>query len=290
MRICLFLPTTLFALGWLLTGRPAEAQTEMQHHYFETSDGVDLHYLEVGSGRLLVFVPGWTMPAWIWQPQIDRFAASNHVIVLDPRGHGSSEKATYGYNADRQSKDVCELLKHLGDEPAVIVGWSIGGQHVLMCGDQVGPDVVRAVVVVDWDIDFAPSRDFAADRIARLQADRGAFSRAFVEAIHVQPDSAYAEALTNAVLEVPTVAAAMIIASWFFFGPHDMSPMLNRLNRPILLVFSGLDWSIEAAEEVRSGWPDLPVEVIEGTSHALFVDRPDAFNDILEKFLSSLPD
>jgi non-heme chloroperoxidase len=35
-------------------------------HHFLTSDGVKLHYLEAGSGPSMVFVPGWTMPAWIW--------------------------------------------------------------------------------------------------------------------------------------------------------------------------------------------------------------------------------
>lgn len=39
---------------------------------FITSDGVKLHYLESGTGPTILFVPGWTMPAEIWQPQIDR--------------------------------------------------------------------------------------------------------------------------------------------------------------------------------------------------------------------------
>ena len=34
--------------------------------YFETSDGVRLHYVEAGRGRTIVMVPGWTMPAWIF--------------------------------------------------------------------------------------------------------------------------------------------------------------------------------------------------------------------------------
>ena len=42
--------------------------------FFKTSDGVRIHYLEAGSGRPIVFIPGWTMPAWIWQKQIDEFS------------------------------------------------------------------------------------------------------------------------------------------------------------------------------------------------------------------------
>ena len=51
--------------------RMAAAQEAVQSRYFVTSDGVRLHYLEAGpsTGHTIVFVPGWTMPAWIWQPQ-----------------------------------------------------------------------------------------------------------------------------------------------------------------------------------------------------------------------------
>ena len=41
---------------------------------FITSDGVKLHYLESGTGSTILFVPGWTMPAEIWQPQMEHFS------------------------------------------------------------------------------------------------------------------------------------------------------------------------------------------------------------------------
>jgi microsomal epoxide hydrolase len=284
------IPLTLLVLAWMFLAQPAWAQEELRSGHFQTGDGVELHYLEAGSGPLLVFVPGWTMPAWIWQAQLDHFAASHRVVALDPRGQGESEKATYGYTATRRSQDICELLEHLDDAPAVIVGWSIAGQHVLLCADQVGTDVVRAVVVVDWQITLEADSAFAADRIASLQGDRRAFTHAFIEAIHRDPQPEYVEALTEAVLSVPTNAAAMSTANWYFFGPHDLGPVLDRLGRPVLLVFSALDWAVAAAEEVREGWPGVPVEVIDETSHALFVDQPEEFNRVLEAFLASLPE
>ena len=59
---------------------------EFKSAHFVTSDGVRLHYLDAGSGPPLVFVPGWTMPAWIWEPQLSHFSASHRVVALDPRG------------------------------------------------------------------------------------------------------------------------------------------------------------------------------------------------------------
>jgi hypothetical protein len=34
--------------------------------FFKTSDGIRIHYIEAGKGQPIVFIPGWTMPAWIW--------------------------------------------------------------------------------------------------------------------------------------------------------------------------------------------------------------------------------
>ena len=61
-------------------------------HFFLSSDGVRLHYLEAGpsAAHTLVFVPGWTIPAWIWMPQIQALSRRYHVVAFDPRGQGDS--------------------------------------------------------------------------------------------------------------------------------------------------------------------------------------------------------
>jgi len=64
--------------------------------FFKTSDNIRIHYLEEGSGRPIVFIPGWTMPAWIWQKQIDEFSKKYHVVAVDPR---SQVKVTSQHSA-----------------------------------------------------------------------------------------------------------------------------------------------------------------------------------------------
>ena len=74
---------------------------DCKSRYFVTSDGVRLHYLEAGPqlGHTIVFVPGWTMPAWIWRPQIQAFARRYHVVAFDPRGQGDSDAPAVGLRA-----------------------------------------------------------------------------------------------------------------------------------------------------------------------------------------------
>ena len=292
MRMHAIILAILLAVACTLSPEATWAQEEFNSRHFVTSDGVKLHYLDAGSGPSLVFVPGWTMPAWIWEQQLRYFGATHRVVALDPRGQGRSEKPTEGYHATRRGRDICELLEHLGGEPAVVVGWSLGMQEALVCAHEFGTTHIRALVLVDHPI-FADSKialALADERVKSLQVNRKASTRKFIEEILGSPASdAYLEALTEASLSTPTNAAAIMMANLYFIGPTDLRPALDALDRPALFVYSSLDWAVAAAKEVREGWPKVPVKVIDGTPHALFVAKPQEFNRVLEEFLASLP-
>src|SRR4051812_24072290 len=58
------------------TSRHDGAGVPSHDRFVVASDGVRLHVTEAGpaNGRTLLFVPGWTMPAWIFAPQIQAFS------------------------------------------------------------------------------------------------------------------------------------------------------------------------------------------------------------------------
>jgi non-heme chloroperoxidase len=276
------------SLTCMLPPRATMARGEFRSGHFQTSDSVKLHYLEAGSGPTLVFVPGWTMPAEIWEHQLRYFASTHRVIALDPRGQGRSEKPTYGYQPSRRALDIGELLEHLGGEPAVVVGWSLAVQEVLVYTHEFGTNAVRAAVLVDYQIDW--DTEGLRSRFVSLQVKREEWTRQFIRAIHRSPQSdEYLEAMTQAALSTPTNAAAMMIANLILMGPTDLRPALDSLDRPVLFIASSQDWAMEEAEKVRKGWPEIRVEVIGETAHALFVDKPEEFNRVLEEFITTLP-
>jgi microsomal epoxide hydrolase len=280
---------TLLALACMVAPESTRAQVEFRSGHFQTSDGVKLHYLEAGSGPTLVFVPGWTMPAEIWEHQLHHFASTHRVIALDPRGHGRSEKPTYGYQPSRRALDIGELLEHLGGEPAVVAGWSLAMQEVLVLTHEFGTEDIRAVVLVDYAIEF--DTEHLTSRFISLQVEREEWTRNFIRAIHRSPQSEeYLEAMAQAALSTPTNAAAIMIANLILMGPTNLRPALDSLDRPALFIASSQDWAVEQSEIIREGWPEIQVEVIDDTEHALFVDRPEEFNRVLEEFLATLPD
>ena len=149
-------------LSWLtimvLAAQPAAGNpSPAQSGSFTTSDGVRLHYLQAGQGRSILFVPGWTMPAWIWEHQIAHFSRHYRVVAFDPRSHGDSERVTEGHYPNRLARDIRELTQHLELPPTVLVGWSMGALQVLTAVEQFGTGWLSAVVLVDEVLGYSPN-------------------------------------------------------------------------------------------------------------------------------------
>lgn len=268
---------------------PAYAQTRAESHRFAASDGAELHYLEAGTGPLIVFVPGWTMPAEIWQPQIDHFAASYRVVAFDPRGQGRSEKVSYGYYAERRARDIGELLVHLGGEPAILVGWSLGVHEVLEYTRQTGTARVSALVLVDHPIaaDWSTSAAFKS-RYAEVQKNREQWMRMFVRAIFATPQpEPYLEAITAAALSTPANATAIMIGNLILMDTGDLTAAVEALDKPALFV-----WIDGRPEEWREAVlrykPDAEIVVVADAGHTLFVDQPQRFNEAVERFIEKV--
>ena len=112
MRMRSVILAPLLVLLCMSSPRATWAQAEVRSGHFVTSDGVELHYLEAGSGPTLVFVPGWTMPAEIWEAQLGHFASTHRVVALDPRGHlaGFVSEQDHGGHSVQRLTDLADVL------------------------------------------------------------------------------------------------------------------------------------------------------------------------------------
>jgi non-heme chloroperoxidase len=57
------------------------------------SDGVRLSYIEAGTGKPVVMVPGWSQMAIEFKHQLSGLSGRYRVIAFDPRGQGESRQA-----------------------------------------------------------------------------------------------------------------------------------------------------------------------------------------------------
>lgn len=96
-------------------------------NHYATVNGVRLHYVAGGSGRPLVCLPGWPQTWYSFHPVAQELARHYHVILVDIRGMGSSDKPTTGYDKKTMARDIYELVQHLGLGPVSLMGHDIGG-------------------------------------------------------------------------------------------------------------------------------------------------------------------
>jgi epoxide hydrolase 4 len=112
-------------------------------HQYAVVNGVRLHYVEAGSGPLVVLLHGFPEFWYSWRHQIPALAAAGfRVFAPDLRGYNLSDKpaGVPAYRLDVLLEDVVGLIRHADEEKATIVGHDWGGVlawHVAMCRPQV---------------------------------------------------------------------------------------------------------------------------------------------------------
>lgn len=254
-------------------------------HFFLSSDGVQLHYLEAGSpsAHTLVFVPGWTMPAWIWMPQIQAFARYYHVVAFDPRGQGDSSIPDNGYEPERRGRDIAELVAHLAEPKVVLVGWSLGVLDVLASIHVAGDRRLAGLILVDNSVGEEPAPQYhPAPRRRGSPLNHDAAVRAFVRGMfHRRQPAAYLDRLTQAALRTPEAAARRLLA---YPVPRSYwREAVYATKVPLLYVIRPL-W-VAQGENLMRNRPDTEMDVFADAGHALFVDDAARFNDVTEHFL-----
>ena len=284
----------LFLVASLLLGplaAPCLAQSlpgGVTDHFFLSSDGVRLHYLEAGpsAAHTLVFVPGWTIPAWIWMPQIQAFSRRYHVVAFDPRGQGDSAAPASGYEPVRRGRDVAELIDRLGNQSVVVIGWSLGVLDILASIHVAGDSRLAGLVLVDNSVGEEPA---PAPPPFRSGPHRNArppsypeSMKAFVRAMFRRPQPpAYLDRLAEATLRTPPAASRLLLA---YPMPRSYWREAVYATKVPLLYVIRPRW-VAQGENLMRNRPDTEMEVFTDAGHALFIDDAARFNSVTDDFI-----
>jgi microsomal epoxide hydrolase len=267
----------------------AAATPVIERASFPTSDGVRLSYLhaERPGARPIVFVPGWCLPADIWQRQLEFFARTHAVYALDPRGQGESEVPAGGYTADRRAADLHEFLQRL-PRPAVVVAWSLAGLESLQLVQRFGSRRIAALALVDSSVGEGPASrgDGSAAFRQRLREDRAAALNDFAAAIFRRPPpQAEVARLAEAMQRMPLDASLALLD--FGLPREHWRAIARGFRRPLLYAYT--PQYAPQAKLLKAARPATTLAPFDDAGHALFADAPEQFNGELTRFLASLP-
>ncbi len=118
---------------------------------FIDANGLRFHLLDWGGhGEWIVCLHGLASQAHIWDLVAPRLSDAFHVIAIDQRGHGLSDKPDTGYDFATITADLDAILKalHTSRDRVVLAGHSWGGNVALQYAVD-HPDQARALVLID---------------------------------------------------------------------------------------------------------------------------------------------
>src|SRR5438477_1871155 len=276
----------------------ADSASQAPGRKVDAGEGVSLRAIEAGQAGpapTLVFVPGWSTGADIWRQQIDRFAPTHRVIAFDPRSQGQSTITTSGNTPEMRAQDLHKLLEQLNARRPVLIGWSQGVQDLAAYIERYGTHDLAGLVLVDAAVSdgadgiAARAQETAAQfkMFAVYQAHQQEYLRGMMEAIisKPQPPGAIDRLVATGLKTPPTIGVAMLVAD--LFGVNRTAA-LKKIDCPTLIIASAKSDELARQQAGAGQIPHARFEKIEDAAHAVFLDQPVRFAELLEKFLKDL--
>src|ERR671933_1249345 len=291
------------------TGRSAWMDVDWrEHRRFVEVGGRRLNVVEIGEGDPpVVFVHGLAGSWQNWLENMPHFAAAGHrVVAFDLPGFGSSDMPGERISIPGYGRLVDALLDRLGVGPAVLVGNSMGGFIAAEVAIQFPARVERLVLVRAAGLTIEYQRDeriLGALRFGqRLLMAWGGFVGARSEAVARRPRAR--ELLLRLVVAHPDRLPAPLVAEQVHgsgdpgfvdaldaLTDYPIRARLGEIGCPTLIVWGAEDRLVPVrdADEFERLIPDARKVVWPETGHAPMLERPAAFNALVDRFIAEGP-
>ena len=263
--------------------------------FVDVEKGVEIHYLEKGEGSPMVFIPGLTFGAEIFENQLAYFSKDHRVIAIDPRGQGLSYKGVDGNDYITHGKDLGALIEKLELDDTVLVGWSTGNLDAWSYVKQFGTDKLKAVITIDMSpLPLSPDPKWwtegtmeelsqvATEFLTSQKGVRDFFSD-YATGIMIQHEMDEYELakIMDISNKTPYWICRALFCDAIFSNYLDTAKDLGKNFKA--LMFIAEHWADIAKPFVEKELPGTETYVMGG--HLMFYEYPDRFNKQLEDFL-----
>jgi pimeloyl-ACP methyl ester carboxylesterase len=252
-----------------------------------------------GEGPPVLLVHGNSSSARIWQQTMEGpLGQQLRLLAIDLPGHGASpdpaeaERAA-AYSLPTYATLIEGVVRQLGLERLVVVGWSLGGHAVLEAVPAL-PDAAGFMVFGTPPLPYPPAPDFGGAFLKiglGFQKDwTAAQGREYVADFFVPGSAAPAVILEDA-LRTDGNAREMAAVSIGTVGYRDEVALARDMTQPLAILHGAHEQIVNLAyiESLAAAMPTLwerKVHVIEGAGHALQWEQPARFDERLAAFVA----
>ena len=253
-----------------------------------TSNGYAIGYEEAGGGEAvpIVFLHGVGSDKSVWRPQLEHFGRSRRAVAFDYPGYGDSDPAPEGTTRDDYASSIISAMRELGIDRAHLCGLSLGGV-VAIAMHHAEPERCASLILADT---FAvhPEGQAIYDRSAAASNDLRAMAEARVDILLAQPADPVVRSEVVETMAGIDPAAYRIGADAVWLA--DQRDRAEHIRVPTLVLCGTEDkvtppaLSRDLAALIRGA----RLELIEGAGHIGNLERPAAFNGIVEQFVTEI--
>ena len=271
------------------SGKPAAPSLNSTPSRFANLSGVKIHYKSVGKGmsskamRALVFIHGWSGDMNVWREQVRAFPR-DRMIFIDLPGHGRSDKPEVAYSQAFFALALAAVLDDAHVTRAILIGHSMG-TPVAREFYRKFPSRTVAIVSVDGALRNSTSKSSAEAFIAPLRGTdyEHATSRALDGMMSEQTPTDIRDLVKSAARQTPQ--HVLVSAMEGMFDPEIWRD--DPIVTPLLVINQSKAWGEEYKTYVQSIAPNVQYLPMSGVSHFLMLEKPEEFNALVRRFLSS---
>lgn len=261
---------------------------------FQLNPKLSIHYIDENpqGNRNVLLLHGLGATSQSWLLQIPALVSCGfRVIAPDLRGFGDSTNPGNMYRIEDMSADMASLLEGLGIQKTCVVGISMGGTVALSLLCVYAQSIEKAILVNTFArlLPEKPSEFayYALRFILLYTVGLRAQARAVAHHIFPKPDQErYRQLLIEEILKAdPAGYRSAFIA----LARFNTTAALSSVTVPTLVVTAAEDTTVplRVQDSLAKGIPGARHTIIPNAGHAVIVDQPVAFNQLMLDFLGA---
>ena len=258
---------------------------------YATVFGARIHYLEAGSGPVVILLHGLGGSSANWAPNIAPLAKTYRVLVPDQIGFGKSDKPMLNYRVSTLVDFLDGFYKQAGVQKATLVGNSLGGFTAAAFAIAY-PEKVDKLVLVDA-AGFSVTGDLDPKVLNGLNPSTRQQVKELLAVVFYNKQMFGSDVAVEGFLASRVAAGDQYTIQRFIEsigrGEDVLDGKLGAIKHPTLIIWGREDGLTQLAmgQRFNKEIAGSQLFIIEKCGHVPQLEKPAEFNSALIKFLAA---
>jgi len=254
-----------------------------------------------GQGLPLVLIHGWGLNSGVWQPLAEKLAPYFKVITIDLPGYGLNiDNNVTPYCLD----NICQKIIDAVAEPAIYLGWSLGGLVATELAHKYQSNVLALITVasspcfleqldgdeqLSWPGIKPPLLNAFHHQLAKdtKKTIDGFLKIQAMGSPHIRQDL---KEIKTLIFQYDMPTRQTLDDSLALLETVDLRSSISLIRQPFLRLYGRLDSLVPKTVPnlVTELVPHSDVHIFSQASHAPFISHADDFFEVLKQWLDTL--